>query len=315
MRRSTTTATPTARPGSAAGRRSSTNSIPQGRKLAVDAHTPGNQGPTFHGRARVPAGETFSRNPTDRPSASVEARANETRAQTQGHQHVHGRGDRDRRAASCSRISRSPSSRIRSRVRSRSTRLLERKRPAPRLARADRRRQRRKGAEHQRRAELHGGRAQPLPVRRRGGHDDDRRARPAAAHERDVPDPAPNLPRGELLHRRQPGHTRGTAGAGRLHIPDPAGHRTCPARSDPHLAPGRHPPQPADPPAAVRHGGQAGRARRTTPRSSTGCRRTSTPRSSPTTRSASSRTTSRTGSRRRRPWRARSTRTRRTCRT
>jgi virulence factor Mce-like protein len=40
---------------------------PQGRNLAVDAHTPGNQGPTFHGRARVPAGETFSRNPQTRP--------------------------------------------------------------------------------------------------------------------------------------------------------------------------------------------------------------------------------------------------------
>ncbi len=40
---------------------------PQGRNLALDAHTPGNQGPTFHGRAHVPAGETFSRNPTTGP--------------------------------------------------------------------------------------------------------------------------------------------------------------------------------------------------------------------------------------------------------
>jgi virulence factor Mce-like protein len=40
---------------------------PQGRTLAVDAHTPGDQGPTFHGRARVPAGETFSRNPPTGP--------------------------------------------------------------------------------------------------------------------------------------------------------------------------------------------------------------------------------------------------------
>ena len=40
---------------------------PQGRNLAVDAHTPGDQGPTFHGRAHVPAGETFSRNPTTGP--------------------------------------------------------------------------------------------------------------------------------------------------------------------------------------------------------------------------------------------------------
>ena len=40
---------------------------PEGRNLVVDPHTPGNQGPTFHGRARVPAGETFSRNPTTGP--------------------------------------------------------------------------------------------------------------------------------------------------------------------------------------------------------------------------------------------------------
>ncbi len=40
---------------------------PQGRNLVVDSHTPGNQGPTFHGRTRVPAGETFSRNPPTGP--------------------------------------------------------------------------------------------------------------------------------------------------------------------------------------------------------------------------------------------------------
>ncbi len=40
---------------------------PQGRNLATDAHTPGNQGPTFHGRTRVPAGETFSRAPQTGP--------------------------------------------------------------------------------------------------------------------------------------------------------------------------------------------------------------------------------------------------------
>jgi virulence factor Mce-like protein len=40
---------------------------PQGRNLVLDSHTPGNQGPTFHGRARVPAGETFSRSPQTGP--------------------------------------------------------------------------------------------------------------------------------------------------------------------------------------------------------------------------------------------------------
>jgi virulence factor Mce-like protein len=36
---------------------------PQHRQFDTDQHTPGNQGPTYAGRARVPAGETFSRNP------------------------------------------------------------------------------------------------------------------------------------------------------------------------------------------------------------------------------------------------------------
>ena len=40
---------------------------PQGRNLAVDPHTPGDQGPTFKGRTHVPAGETFSRNPQTGP--------------------------------------------------------------------------------------------------------------------------------------------------------------------------------------------------------------------------------------------------------
>ncbi len=40
---------------------------PQHRLGASDAHTPGNQGPTFAGLAHVPAGETFSRNPQTGP--------------------------------------------------------------------------------------------------------------------------------------------------------------------------------------------------------------------------------------------------------
>ncbi len=39
----------------------------RGRNLETDQHTPGDQGPTYHGRARVPAGETFSRNPSIGP--------------------------------------------------------------------------------------------------------------------------------------------------------------------------------------------------------------------------------------------------------
>jgi virulence factor Mce-like protein len=43
---------------------------PQHRNFAIDQHTPGNQGPTFNGRARVPAGETFSRNPLTGPQTA-----------------------------------------------------------------------------------------------------------------------------------------------------------------------------------------------------------------------------------------------------
>jgi hypothetical protein len=40
---------------------------PKHRTLVTDSHTPGLQGPTYRGRPRVPAGETFSRNPTTGP--------------------------------------------------------------------------------------------------------------------------------------------------------------------------------------------------------------------------------------------------------
>ncbi|MGI8411645.1 MAG: MlaD family protein [Solirubrobacteraceae bacterium] len=40
---------------------------PQHRALGLDQHTPGDQGPTFAGRARVPVGETFSRDPQTGP--------------------------------------------------------------------------------------------------------------------------------------------------------------------------------------------------------------------------------------------------------
>ena len=43
------------------------SSDPEGRNLALDPHTPGNQGPTFAGRAHVPTGETFSRAPATGP--------------------------------------------------------------------------------------------------------------------------------------------------------------------------------------------------------------------------------------------------------
>ena len=36
-------------------------------KIVTDPHIPGNQGPTFTGRPRVPAGETFTRSPQTGP--------------------------------------------------------------------------------------------------------------------------------------------------------------------------------------------------------------------------------------------------------
>jgi virulence factor Mce-like protein len=43
---------------------------PQGRNLVSDQHVPGDQGPTFTGRAHVPAGETFTRNPQTGPQTA-----------------------------------------------------------------------------------------------------------------------------------------------------------------------------------------------------------------------------------------------------
>ena len=49
---------------------------PLHRNLAVDPHTPGDQGPTFRGRAHVPTGETFSRSPQTGPQLIAEPTAN-----------------------------------------------------------------------------------------------------------------------------------------------------------------------------------------------------------------------------------------------
>jgi hypothetical protein len=46
---------------------------PQGRNLALDPHTPGDQGTTFKGGTHVPAGETFSRNPQTGPQLQYNA--------------------------------------------------------------------------------------------------------------------------------------------------------------------------------------------------------------------------------------------------
>jgi phospholipid/cholesterol/gamma-HCH transport system substrate-binding protein len=40
-------------------------------QIVTDAHTPGNQGPTYKGRARVPRGQSFTREP-ENPQAQHE---------------------------------------------------------------------------------------------------------------------------------------------------------------------------------------------------------------------------------------------------
>jgi virulence factor Mce-like protein len=45
---------------------------PKHRQIVTDPHTPGDQGPTYAGRTRVPAGETYSRNPTTGPQLPVD---------------------------------------------------------------------------------------------------------------------------------------------------------------------------------------------------------------------------------------------------
>jgi virulence factor Mce-like protein len=44
---------------------------PQGRDLVTDTHDPGDQGPTYAGEPKVPAGETFSRNPQTGPQVDA----------------------------------------------------------------------------------------------------------------------------------------------------------------------------------------------------------------------------------------------------
>ena len=44
-------------------RRIAPDSVAPGYFVAVQPHTPGNQGPTYKGRARVPDGQTFSSRP------------------------------------------------------------------------------------------------------------------------------------------------------------------------------------------------------------------------------------------------------------
>ena len=47
---------------------------PEGRRIVVDPATPGNQGPTYTGRDRVPEGQTFSRRPEVGPTLPRELR-------------------------------------------------------------------------------------------------------------------------------------------------------------------------------------------------------------------------------------------------
>ena len=58
------TATPTASPASAATSSAWRRASPRTWNIVLDSSTPGSQGPTFKGRARIPEGQTFSAEPT-----------------------------------------------------------------------------------------------------------------------------------------------------------------------------------------------------------------------------------------------------------
>ena len=72
-RPSTAPATPTARRASAATWSARRTYLPRDYKVAIDPRNPGNQGPTYAGRARVPAGQTFVAQPETGPYATLAA--------------------------------------------------------------------------------------------------------------------------------------------------------------------------------------------------------------------------------------------------
>ena len=78
---------------------------------------------------------------------------------------------------------------------------------------------------------------------------------------RDVRDPAPHLPRGQLLRRRRSREPVGPDDQDRAHVPDHPGNRARPARSGPGLARGQHAEEPAAAAEGVRHRRQQGRVR------------------------------------------------------
>ena len=70
-RRSRPTGAPTARPASAATSSATPASTTSKFKIEQDARTPGAQGPTYKGRARVPKGQTYTSIPETGPYAEI----------------------------------------------------------------------------------------------------------------------------------------------------------------------------------------------------------------------------------------------------
>ena len=187
-----------------------------------------------------------------------------TRARTQrtGSAPFKAGADRDRRDRPVHLPGRSRSSPTRSRARTRSTRSSR----APTACSPARSCGSRASTSARCRAsrrcpgcKLDGVERHPAAVLGRRRDDDDRRQRAAAPQGRD------------LLRSARGSSSRATSSSTsararprrrsrrRLHVPDPAGHRAGPVRPGADLAAGRHAPQPPDPAAAVRQGGQAGR--------------------------------------------------------
>ena len=242
---------------------------PQGRNLDSDSHTPGDQGPTFAGRAHVPAGETFTRAPQTGPQLASDPgeqlmlRTTRTQSRTEQVQGgllaiiaivlftylgftkfanpfaspytVH--------AVFSNANGLQPDSLVR--IAGVNVGKVTSVGAVPGC---------KTGGSLQKT-----GARQLAAVLGRGRHDDDRRLGAAAPQGRDVRDPAPHLPRRELLRRRQPGHARGAGRARSLHVPDPAGNRAGPVRPGADLAAVGHAAEPADAAPAVRHRAEEGR--------------------------------------------------------
>ena len=129
--------------------------------------------------------------------------------------------------------------------------LQERRQHPQGLAGPDRGRQRRQGREHQERLRQRPDRRLQQRLLRRHLHG--RLERAADPQRRPGRDPAADLPRGQLLPRRQPGQPERPRPLERRHDPAHPDLHRGPARPDPHLAAGARPREPPEAARGLRH--------------------------------------------------------------